>query len=102
MIRRPPRSTLFPYTTLFRSLGAVGLAVQGDPVLADVRLRHLRPREHFEAPLLVALRQGVRGFGILERQDAGPDSDEGLVGTEGVEDVGELHPHGPGPDARGG
>src|SRR2546429_4001747 len=26
MIRRPPRSTLFPYTTLFRSLHAVGLA----------------------------------------------------------------------------
>src|SRR5256885_5771442 len=26
MIRRPPRSTLFPYTTLFRSLG-LGLAV---------------------------------------------------------------------------
>src|SRR5437870_13816090 len=25
MIRRPPRSTLFPYTTLFRSLGAVTL-----------------------------------------------------------------------------
>src|SRR3712207_8191602 len=24
MIRRPPRSTLFPYTTLFRSLGAKG------------------------------------------------------------------------------
>src|SRR2546430_9039272 len=23
MIRRPPRSTLFPYTTLFRSLGAL-------------------------------------------------------------------------------
>src|SRR2546429_7325682 len=23
MIRRPPRSTLFPYTTLFRSLGSV-------------------------------------------------------------------------------
>src|SRR5689334_23774152 len=23
MIRRPPRSTLFPYTTLFRSVGAV-------------------------------------------------------------------------------
>src|SRR3712207_6988052 len=27
MIRRPPRSTLFPYTTLFRSL--MGLAVVG-------------------------------------------------------------------------
>src|SRR2546430_12436429 len=25
MIRRPPRSTLFPYTTLFRSLGHLGL-----------------------------------------------------------------------------
>src|SRR3712207_9376721 len=29
MIRRPPRSTLFPYTTLFRS------AVDGDPRVAD-------------------------------------------------------------------
>src|SRR2546422_5015190 len=26
MIRRPPRSTLFPYTTLFRSLGRLGAA----------------------------------------------------------------------------
>src|SRR3712207_8022461 len=25
MIRRPPRSTLFPYTTLFRSLGPTGV-----------------------------------------------------------------------------
>src|SRR2546430_13387901 len=30
MIRRPPRSTLFPYTTLFRSL--VGEAVGRDPL----------------------------------------------------------------------
>src|SRR5256885_10443259 len=28
MIRRPPRSTLFPYTTLFRSLGMVGASQQ--------------------------------------------------------------------------
>src|SRR5207248_4290397 len=26
MLRRPPRSTLFPYTTLFRSGGGIGLA----------------------------------------------------------------------------
>src|SRR3712207_7834676 len=35
MIRRPPRSTLFPYTTLFRSVGAEGHAgreVAGDRV----------------------------------------------------------------------
>src|SRR2546430_5863923 len=37
MIRRPPRSTLFPYTTLFRSPGA---RVQSDAeVLADFRRR---------------------------------------------------------------
>src|SRR2546422_10496800 len=34
MIRRPPRSTLFPYTTLFRSLSAVGLLVGGVGVIA--------------------------------------------------------------------
>src|SRR2546429_4848160 len=27
MIRRPPRSTLFPYTTLFRSYGGAGAGV---------------------------------------------------------------------------
>src|SRR3712207_8398062 len=36
MIRRPPRSTLFPYTTLFRS--ARWLALR-DNAEADVRLR---------------------------------------------------------------
>src|SRR5256885_5979820 len=30
MIRRPPRSTLFPYTTLFRSLGQHAQAVHVD------------------------------------------------------------------------
>src|SRR5689334_24469813 len=29
MIRRPPRSTLFPYTTLFRSQGEVAVRVRG-------------------------------------------------------------------------
>src|SRR2546430_12979338 len=32
MIRRPPRSTLFPYTTLFRSLATKGLASAADTV----------------------------------------------------------------------
>src|SRR5258708_32062713 len=37
MIRRPPRSTLFPYTTLFRSPGYNGSPqiLRGRPVLAD-------------------------------------------------------------------
>src|SRR3712207_7386286 len=31
MIRRPPRSTLFPYTTLFRSAVAMAVASRKDP-----------------------------------------------------------------------
>src|SRR3712207_8028807 len=30
MIRRPPRSTLFPYTTLFRSVDVLALLLGGD------------------------------------------------------------------------
>src|SRR3989449_3294387 len=33
MIRRPPRSTLFPYTTLFRSRGVLGLKFRRQHVL---------------------------------------------------------------------
>src|SRR5258708_25560651 len=42
MIRRPPRSTLFPYTTLFRSAGGVDLLGAGGlHERVDVRgLRH--------------------------------------------------------------
>src|SRR3712207_8907986 len=35
MIRRPPRSTLFPYTTLFRSARADGLAEDLDGAVDD-------------------------------------------------------------------
>src|SRR5260370_29099674 len=49
MIRRPPRSTLFPYTTLFRSL--VGLPRGRGPDL----LRPLRGRgQHVEHPVRAA------------------------------------------------
>src|SRR2546429_6654571 len=40
MIRRPPRSTLFPYTTLFRSFAA-GLSRKGFAVLNDVVLNQV-------------------------------------------------------------
>src|SRR3712207_7252675 len=61
MIRRPPRSTLFPYTTLFRSVGQPDvegrggsvdeLAVLGRVVLAAGvealhRTARLRPHQH--------------------------------------------------------
>src|SRR5256885_14318886 len=60
MIRRPPRSTLFPYTTLFRS-DVIGLAVElGDDLRAgrafDVVLAQvaLSPRRQ---PVVLALRR---------------------------------------------
>src|SRR2546426_6386043 len=40
MIRRPPRSTLFPYTTLFRSLGEEGQ----NPGVEAIRLGELACR----------------------------------------------------------
>src|SRR5690349_24183564 len=59
MIRRPPRSTLFPYTTLFRSpvggLLAQRLVVEDD---AGDRLGHVGGRE--EQVAVVAPR-GLRG-----------------------------------------
>src|SRR2546422_7378010 len=41
MIRRPPRSTLFPYTTLFRSAGAT---VAEGSVLSTAKRRSPNPR----------------------------------------------------------
>src|SRR3712207_8904442 len=46
MIRRPPRSTLFPYTTLFRSI----LEAVSVPVMAKCRIGHF-----VEAQVLQAL-----------------------------------------------
>src|SRR2546426_2243993 len=57
MIRRPPRSTLFPYTTLFRS-------VRGDAELLSVAASHLI-RNALEAT-----------------EDAGPGRPSPTVGAE--------------------
>src|SRR3712207_8292387 len=58
MIRRPPRSTLFPYTTLFRSVEPLGIAAThhhapGELVDDD----HLAVADDV---VLVALERGVR------------------------------------------
>src|SRR5260221_3630249 len=49
MIRRPPRSTLFPYTTLFRSGGSAGLVLGGFLVKGRQSFEYLiasRSEEH--------------------------------------------------------
>src|SRR5689334_23898237 len=59
MIRRPPRSTLFPYTTLFRS--ARGAArVQGDPRAAggDLQLARAHPGGAEARPVALQLLAG--------------------------------------------
>src|SRR2546427_4815233 len=47
MIRRPPRSTLFPYTTLFRSPSEMALTPAAAPWLPrpDGAIGEARPRE---------------------------------------------------------
>src|SRR5258708_22430749 len=51
MIRRPPRSTLFPYTTLFRSLLSKGArpAAWRDRSGGCSNFKKLAPRRHGEA-----------------------------------------------------
>src|SRR3712207_7127839 len=50
MIRRPPRSTLFPYTTLFRSrrktLLAAGLSQRVDDIVGVLLHRVVHARRH--------------------------------------------------------
>src|SRR3712207_7571449 len=66
MIRRPPRSTLFPYTTLFRSLG--------DLLAEDVR-HHVAPGvERDDLRRVAPLREGAdghhrRGVGEVRPRD---------------------------------
>src|SRR3989449_6122059 len=67
MIRRPPRSTLFPYTTLFRSRPHGERTLDGGAQMAPQQLHRLRP-----------LHGGGRiGAGDLEH-DASTLADNGL------------------------
>src|SRR3712207_7059158 len=65
MIRRPPRSTLFPYTTLFRSLReVVGLASETLPSV-DVELFDEAVERLLDAPLDPALAGAVAALSLL-------------------------------------
>src|SRR5256886_4132511 len=82
MIRRPPRSTLFPYTTLFRALGSlpgheVGASTalelgDGLAALFDHLLEH---REH----LSVVERDALIDFALLDRRQRQSDRCEPLL-----------------------
>src|SRR2546426_6115442 len=63
MIRRPPRSTLFPYTTLFRSVTA-GVASTVEP-----HVRHARVRRQLEDAAGLVPREGREERARLSRID---------------------------------
>src|SRR5256885_10007975 len=52
MIRRPPRSTLFPYTTLFRSLPEIGSVSHRAMIRHQQRVVMLNQRTHRIAQLI--------------------------------------------------
>src|SRR5260370_8516646 len=79
MIRRPPRSTLFPYTTLFRSLH-LG-RVDDDDVIARVDERRIRR-------LVLALEQTCGDGG-----DAPEDPAFGVDDVRSEEHTSELQSH---------
>src|SRR2546425_9235301 len=60
MIRRPPRSTLFPYTTLFRSLAGI-MCPDHRTNPGDVRRRHRGATDGLVAVVrIVPTRENVR------------------------------------------
>src|SRR2546421_8951104 len=63
MIRRPPRSTLFPYTTLFRSLFIAFL-----PAAIVGLLTHHWITAHLFRPAVVIVALIVGGLAILDRK----------------------------------
>src|SRR3712207_8873150 len=77
MIRRPPRSTLFPYTTLFRSLVAHRAELLLEPgdrgvveVLAPVEGRRAVVRQHLVRVHLVhRLGEGPRELEVRRRSE---------------------------------
>src|SRR3712207_7639778 len=71
MIRRPPRSTLFPYTTLFRSAEAP-VAPQRDVVLGD-----LVALGQVGIEVVLAVEDRARGEPAVERE---PDHEREVDG----------------------
>src|SRR3712207_7435212 len=66
MIRRPPRSTLFPYTTLFRSLLAHGLPRPDNRKAADDVEDAVR--RGGAVPATIAVLDGVPHVGLTAEQ----------------------------------
>src|SRR2546426_11730444 len=80
MIRRPPRSTLFPYTTLFRSRAGVGLvAAHAGPPDAVLAVR-VSDQPRTVEPIVLGAAPHVRGSQGFDR---GLDDVAGIAAEAG-------------------
>src|SRR2546422_7867363 len=79
MIRRPPRSTLFPYTTLFRSLfrGALNVAVPPPSFMEPVRLS--RPARAGAEPDSRLVRSAIAIVNRRDRKSTRLNSSHGYI-----------------------
>src|SRR2546422_4823308 len=80
MIRRPPRSTLFPYTTLFRSLidAAIGIGAEDVALRRDVNdIRVGRMDEH--ARDLLRRGEPDRAPSLADRKSTRLNSSHGYI-----------------------
>src|SRR3712207_7495223 len=71
MIRRPPRSTLFPYTTLFRSFaiyGLVSLSLVTGSRASYVLLRYSERRASNKGAPVLVYGAGERGVAAVDRK----------------------------------
>src|SRR2546429_9133805 len=88
MIRRPPRSTLFPYTTLFRSRPHRRLAhrseIDGEPQIPAHGPLVQRGELHEQVVWVLAIvqRRSPVGLARLEEQGIASSSDGPRLGTE--------------------
>src|SRR2546428_5016650 len=102
MIRRPPRSTLFPYTTLFRSTGAPARRPSQSPVATSRRLpqneqiararseehtSELQSQSNLVCRLLLEQKQRPRGKIVRGGADGGLPADRRAAGPT------RLHRH---------
>src|SRR2546429_2451131 len=63
MIRRPPRSTLFPYTTLFRSPALARMCMRADLTIRNIRIE----------------RPAYRGLSAADRKSTRLNSSHGYI-----------------------
>src|SRR5438034_5376765 len=74
MIRQPPRSTLFPYTTLFRSLRELVAGVNPDAPVSEVKTMSTVVSESVATPRSTALL-----FVVLDRKSTRLNSSHTVI-----------------------